>query len=72
MSAVRFWCKVLATPIFIFCFGIVWIGFLLFIGVGFQIFSFLLNERFDWKAHFAECNEFFMEPLVGMWGHKNK
>ena len=65
----RFCVRVLATPFFVLAFGLCWIGFLLIIGPMFQAFSFLENERFSWRAHLADCNDFFCEPLVRMWGN---
>jgi hypothetical protein len=66
-EVLRFVVRILATPVVVFSFGFFWLGFLLFIGPAFQIVSFVENERFDWRAHFADCNEFFCEPLAKMW-----
>jgi hypothetical protein len=67
VEVARLCAKVIATPIFVFSFGFMWLGFLLFLGPLFRAFSFLMRERFSWKEHLAECNEFFCEPLRKMW-----
>jgi hypothetical protein len=64
---IRLCARIVATPMFIVCFGICWLGFVFLIGTAFQIFSFLENDDFNWKAHIADCNDFFCEPLRNMW-----
>lgn len=68
----RLCARIIATPIFAISFGVMWLGFVLFIGTMFQIFSFLEGNRFRWKDHLAECNEFFCEPFVSIWKRRTK
>lgn len=67
IGIVRLCARVIATPVFVVSFGFFWLGFVLFLGPMFQLFSFLENEKFDWREHIKDCNEFFREPLAGMW-----
>ncbi len=67
VEIIRFCARIIATPIFILAFGFCWIGFVFGIGTLFQIFSFLEDERFDWREHISDCNEFFCEPLAKIW-----
>ncbi len=63
----RLCARIIATPILVFAFGVFWLAFVLIIGTAFQVLSFLQDEKFDWKEHLAECNEFFWDPLIAIW-----
>jgi hypothetical protein len=68
VAMVRLCARVVATPICVLSFGVCWVMFVFFIGAVFQVLFFLENEVFDWAEHIADCNEFFCEPLVRIWG----
>jgi hypothetical protein len=73
IRVIRFVARCIATPVFVFSFGVCWLGFILFMMPMFAIFSFLQAEEFDCKDFIRnDCNEFFCEPLRSMWGEKAK
>lgn len=71
-ETVRFFAKILATPVIIVAFGVIWLSFVLLIGSTYWWLSFLMDDPFSWREHFSDCNQFFCEPLVEMWGKKSK
>ena len=71
IEILRFCARIIATSIFAISFGVIWIGFVLFIGSMFQVFDFLSGDRFSWKEHVTDCNEFFCEPFRSLWKRRS-
>jgi hypothetical protein len=68
METLRLCARIVATPIFALAFGFTWLGWMIFLGPMFQLFSFLSkDDDFSWREWLNECNEFFCEPFAEMW-----
>lgn len=67
IESIRFVLRVIATPIIVLAFGMLWIWGIVFLLPVFSLINFLSREPLGLASVLEQLNEMFMEPLRDTW-----